>query len=367
MLPSPVFQRRPWLFHVLFWAVVLLCYLASQWSDFLTPAGTLATYGTRVVAQIGIAYVCLGLLVPYFRRGGSRLLLGAGLVGLTFAGHCFVTTIKFFYLEPIFPYGFRYCLDQYGGYTFSERIFDLHYAFLIHAVDLYKPAVILIVIQYYRRQQRISALNEERTTTELTALKNQLNPHFLFNTLNNLYTLALKKSDATPTAIAKLSDILDHILYRCGDRLVPLDREVELLRSYWSLEALRYGDRVDMRMVIDQESPQTIPPLLLLTLLENAVKHGVSQETGRARIDLDLRTSDAGIDFILTNTVPTQPAPAAETTGGIGLANVRRQLDLLYPGRHDFRVTQTDGRFTVRLALHTAIGQTVAAQEALPA
>ena len=146
------------------------------------------------------------------------------------------------------------------------------------------PTVILTIFNYYKEQKEVANLLEKKKTNELDALKNQLNPHFLFNTLNNLYVLALKKSDKTPEVIAKLSEILDYILYRCKNAFVPLKNEINLLHNYIALEKVRYNKRVDVTFNESIENNVQIAPLLLLTFLENAFKHGVSQEINKAKI-----------------------------------------------------------------------------------
>ncbi|MEM6395010.1 MAG: histidine kinase [Bacteroidota bacterium] len=342
---------RPIYHHLAFWTLVLACYLISNWNNYLTADGVLATYGSQVAVQVLVAYLCLGWLLPTYQRSRLFLPLLTGLLSLAFIGHTLLTMAKFFWLEPSYPYAFRHCLATYGDWTLTQRIFDLKYAFFISPVDVFLPGLALVTLQYYRKQQQISALKEQRKSAELSALKHQLNPHFLFNTLNNLYTLALKKSDQTATAIAKLSGILDHILYRCEQPFVPLVQEVELLESYLELEKLRYGDRVDIHFDWQVAAGVSIAPLLLLTFLENAFKHGVSQETARAKINISLRSSVADIDFRVVNSIPQNEITVNQKDGGIGLENVRQQLQLIYPNQHQLSIEQTKDSFTLQLRL----------------
>lgn len=194
------------------------------------------------------------------------------------------------------------------------------------------PSIILIAIKYYQDQKDIIALKEQKKTTELNLLKHQLNPHFLFNTLNNLYALALKKSDKTPEVIAKLSEILDYILYQCKDKYVPIAKEIDLLENYIALEKVRYGNRV--RVIFEKNSNQNvkIAPLILLTFVENAFKHGISQELNKGIIELDLSATTKEIIFKLKNTKPKSHQRKEDVEKhSIGMKNTQKQLNLLYP------------------------------------
>ena len=183
-------------------------------------------------------------------------------------------------------------------------------------------------------------------------MRNQLNPHFLFNTLNNIYALALEKSDKTPEVIERLSDILDYILYRCKESYVPVQKEIELIENYLSLEGIRYGNRVTVDFDYKVEQQVEIAPLLLLTFVENAFKHGVTQELKKAKIDISLTTDDSGILFSIYNSKPGKTL--AKNPGDekpLGLKNVEQQLELLYPDSHELKLSDKEDRYEVTLRL----------------
>lgn len=339
--------------HLLFWFLVFLCYCVSNWGDFNQPQGVFITYSIKVLLQIVIAYVCLWYLLPRYLADRKLLPLVLGLIGITLFGHIMFTGSKVFMLESWFPEAFMNCSRNFIGYTTWQRFFDFEYALFINPATLYPPTFVLVAIQYYQKQRQLSELNEQKRTAELSALKNQLNPHFLFNTLNNLYTLALKKSDMTAVAIAKLSDILDYVLYRCNVPLVALQQEMNLLESYIALEKIRYGKRVAVTIDKEIAYPQKIAPLVLLTFLENAFKHGVSQEVSQAKVAIHLRTTDTEIDFSIRNTIPAYTGQSANDRQGIGLENIRRQLQLLYPDRHQLRIDHQADHYLLTLQLQT--------------
>jgi LytS/YehU family sensor histidine kinase len=216
------------------------------------------------------------------------------------------------------------------------------------------PSVILISIKYYRDQKDIVALKEQKKTTELNLLKHQLNPHFLFNTLNNLYALALKKSDKTPEVIAKLSEILDYMLYQCKDKYVPINKEIELLENYIALEKVRYGNRVEVTFEKEIQINANIAPLVLLTFVENAFKHGISQEIKKGQIELYISATEKEIVFRLKNSKPNNTVRAQKhhNKKSIGMQNTEKQLDLLYGNKYVLEVNDKDLTYTLELKLH---------------
>ena len=206
--------------------------------------------------------------------------------------------------------------------------------------------------RFYRDQQEIVLLREQKKTTELNLLKNQLNPHFLFNTLNNLYTLALKKSDKTPVVIAKLSAILDYILYHCQEKYVALADEITLINNYLELEQLRYGQRLHVEFDYKVAKGVRIAPLILLTFVENAFKHGVKEEIGEAKLNIQLQGIADEIVFEIQNSKPVHLQKSKPLNkAAIGLANIRQQLDLLYPQAYHLSIQDNAASYTVSLKL----------------
>ena len=207
--------------------------------------------------------------------------------------------------------------------------------------------------RFYKNQQKYLKLNEHKKTAELTALKHQLNPHFLFNTLNNLYALALKKADEAPEIIEKLSDILDYMLYRCNDTFVLLQKEIELVENYLSLEKVRYGKRVQISFEKDMDKDVKIAPLLLLTFIENAFKHGVSQELKEAFITIKINLEGDQILFNIENSKPNASVEENKAEHRIGLKNIKKQLELLYTDNYFLDIENTKDSYTVILKLLT--------------
>lgn len=293
-----------------------------------------------------VAYIMIHLLVPHVLHRYGRILFGLATSAVLYMAFVLYTAFRIYAFEVVFPEFYNIPPEV----SFEWRIKDFYY-FSKNIIWFLLPAVILMAMQYYRRQQENLTLREQKKSAELNALRNQLNPHFLFNTLNNLYALAIKKSDQTPEVIAKLSEILDYILYRCKKSFVPIEGEVNLLQNYISLEKVRYGQRVAITFNTNIERNLEIAPLLLLTFLENAFKHGVAQEIELATIDINLKTSANQIDFEICNSVSAHKGSTAQNASGIGLVNVKKQLQLLYGSHYQLTVKDLGSEFKVRLII----------------
>lgn len=186
--------------------------------------------------------------------------------------------------------------------------------------------------------------------SELSALKSQIHPHFLFNTLNNLYALTLKQSTQSPAIVLGLSDILRYMLYECSTDNVALKRDVEIMQHYVELEKLRYEERLDLNFSVSGRiTDQRIPPLLMLPLIENAFKHGSSETVEDAWINIDLSVNGHKLKFKISNSKP--PESDKKTGGQIGLDNVRKRLALLFPYAHQLQVFDEEEIFVVILQL----------------
>jgi hypothetical protein len=200
---------------------------------------------------------------------------------------------------------------------------------------------------WYEKQQ--AALE-----AELGLLKGQLHPHFLFNTLNNLYALTLNQSPRSPSVVIGLSEILRYMLYEANAESVELKRDVQIIENYIALEKIRYEERLDLNLsVMGIGEHHRIVPLLILPLVENAFKHGTSEKIGDAWINLDLRVKGNMLKFKISNS-KAEAAPkrnAANDYANIGLANVRKRLQILYPTAHKLRILEEEDIFVVILEI----------------
>ena len=216
-------------------------------------------------------------------------------------------------------------------------------------------AIIRHLYLHSRLKRSAQQLLIEKQQAELNYLKSQTNPHFLFNTLNNIYSLARDKSDAAPETILRLSKILRYMLYEAGGPYIAIEEELKIIGDYISLEKLRYDDSLRVNFNYDVEDmKQALPPLLLMPLVENAFKHGVSETRGRPFVDIHLSVANRKLAFFVRNS--TEPAVVGETVReNIGLSNLRRQLELLYTDYQvslEQRAVEFSATLKINLATH---------------
>ena len=216
-------------------------------------------------------------------------------------------------------------------------------------------AMLIDVMRYARFQEKqVLQVQREQLATELKFLKSQVNPHFLFNSLNNIYTLTLLHDEKAPESLLKLSGMLRYMLYDSETEAVPLGREIEYLRNYIALRALKDSRGLNVTARLDESRPALpVAPLLLIPFVENAYKHSRVEDLEQGYIRIDLTTTAGDINFTVENSVPAIPSPV-DHVGGIGLDNVRKRLELLYPDRHELTVLPEPERFSIHLTLRTA-------------
>jgi sensor histidine kinase YesM len=206
------------------------------------------------------------------------------------------------------------------------------------------------VKDYMLDQQLRKEREKHYLETELKFLKSQIQPHFFFNTLNNIYSLTLKQSEQAPEVILKLSDLMSYMLYESTAPLVPLAKEIGYLRNYVDIEQLRFGSRLSVSFTTEGPIDEaTIPPMILILFLENSFKHGVKNNISHIHLTIDLLVTDGYLHFHVENPVSEEEKP--EENNGIGLKNVRRRLDLLFGNTYSLDIRENDSFFIVHLKL----------------
>ncbi len=328
-------MNRRILLHIAFWLAYALYdgYLSTPWSG-----TTFANMGfwerislgyraelVLLMFKIPAAYFVLYRLLPAgFRREKWWLLAGQIL-----AVAAVVTVInRETWLRVIYPYVYGIIEERKFGTVAVEVSRWLYSSFDILMLLAMASALKLFRLRL-QSAERERQLSEEKLQSELQFLRSQTNPHFLFNTLNNLYHLARKQSKTTPDAILKLSDLLRFMLYECTTPRIRLAQEIKVIRDYLELERLRYGERLDLEFTVETDDEnQPIAPLLLLPFVENAFKHGASESRGETWLKIALTAKNGILDFRVLNAKDSSESVNAE---GIGLKNVKRQLELIYP------------------------------------
>lgn len=335
--------------YLVFWVVIFLFSASTSSWYYATSKELIITYVIRSGLQITLAFIILEFLIPKLLYQKKKNAFIISFVGVLLVFYVVCTLIYMNYFEPTFPKTYQNYIKRFNDASFLGRLTN-YSEFIVKSLYLLYPTLLLLIFKLLVEKQNVLHLNEQKKIAELTALKNQLNPHFLFNTLNNLYVLALKKSDDAPKVIQKLSEILDYILYRCNDDFVPLKKEIELIENYLSLEKIRYADRVNITFEKNITGEEKVAPLLLLTFVENAFKHGVVNEIDKAKINIKITKEKKRLVFSIENSKPTA-VNTSENKESIGLENIKKQLELLYPRAYNLMIENKKNWFSANLKL----------------
>ena len=205
-----------------------------------------------------------------------------------------------------------------------------------------------IAYEWFKQHSDLAELEKEKTTTELTLLKPQINPHFFFNTLNNLYALSITKDEQTPEVVLQLSELMRYVIYRGKEEQVSLEEEIKYIEDYVQLQQIRLHKQLDFQFHKDLSGPlPQVAPLLFIVLVENAFKHGIEPAEEACFLRLHLSAQEEQVTFVCENSIEQEISSA----GGIGLENLRRRLDLLYPDQHQLEIQAAADRYKVRLIL----------------
>lgn len=273
-------------------------------------------------------YIYFAVLPLIFRKGKQRLLFVPALLGAPF-----VFIAARYGLEEIFypvVFGFRnYDPDT----TFSFYILDNLYR---GTPTMAIAAAVWGVQRAYQQQQENKSLREEKIRAELAFLKSQVNPHFLYNTLNYIYSMAYPVSDELADAVIKLSQLMRYMLTESPDGMMDLQKEVDYLDNYIAIYRMRFADHFFVDFKVDGDiAGKRVASLVLIPFVENAFKHGVVDDPSRP-VRIGLKVTGSRMEFTVSNKISQQQK---DHSSGVGLANIRRRLELIYPGKHDLLVS----------------------------
>ncbi len=336
--------------HVVFWLVylpinaVLSCILRGVPLD-KNFQEALVGEAYSLPVKIALTYFIFYYVIPLFLdRSKIWQLVGLLLLAFLVATFLYRLEIALIYF-PINHPDRIVSVFSFNGMLLT--VFDLF-------ITLAAAVTVKMIRVHYKSLEFEQELIREKLQSELNFLRAQTNPHFLFNTLNNLYVLARKKSEKTADAIMMLSKIMRFVLYECRAPRIAVGDEAKVIQDYIELEKLRYSQRLSVTYAEKVDNPlASIAPLLLLPFVENSFKHGAGGTTGNVQIDIQLTLLDRELSFTVKNTVDHdfEPATAHGSNGsnGIGLKNVQRQLDLLYPGLYELTTSRENGFFKAGL------------------
>ena len=343
---QPYFQRhRIFFMHLLFWCMYYSFFFyqissspkgeARELSDLFIDASF------HVFSMIFISYLNYFYFFPRF------------LVRQNFARYLLEFTIPFIVFMMCFIYIKRFIADGYTykfEFMYSQR-FTIYMAWSTFFIVMF-VAMLKFVEDWFELEAKKKEIENEKLIAELRFLKAQINPHFLFNTLNNLYSLAFMNSPNTTVVIDKLSQMMRYMIYDSNHPKVSLNKEIDYMHNYIGLEQLRLNNEVPISVKISGNTEGVqIVPLILITFLENAFKHGISNNAKDAWINITLEVSGTACVYTVENSRLSQKDEKTKEKSGIGLQNVQRRLDLSYPNRYDLTVEDNAQHYLVHLDL----------------
>src|ERR1700754_2929686 len=331
-------SRNRVLMHIFFWvAAIIFFFFVFKKEE--APATTLLNSLGFLPGHLIFVYSLLYFLLPRYVLKGK--------IALAILWLLLILSLSLFYMRIADVY-----FIHYSGS--SHLWLPRNYARSIFAIfSVGWIAVTIKLVKYwYLEKEAQQRLEKEKLIVELQLLKSQLHPHFLFNTLNSLYSLTLEQSRQAPSIVLKLSSLLRYILYECNEPYVLLSKEIENIRNYIGLEQSRFRERLDISLSFTGDiANKTIAPLLLLPFVENSIKHGISEQLDKSWINLHLHVEEDKLRFKLINSRDQQHQPDPQAHG-LGLQNVQRRLNLLYPGQqHSLKLTLEEDTYMVSLII----------------
>ncbi len=333
--------------QILFWAGSIIFAMAAFYvaSDHkLSP--NLPLFLRAVVPNIGFAlavYVNLYWLIPRFLKNKNYIFYSFGL--------SVTLSVSALLIQLLFIYGFR--IEKFSnefGRLFSSYFFSS--AFYVGITSLFKFVKDWLELQ--ETEKKLSHIEKEKLEAELNSLKAQINPHFLFNSLNNIYSLALINSEKTPHLILMLSELMRHVLYESRENYIPVRKEIEFSRNFVELQRIRLSEKTDVQFAVKGTIPDLkIIPLVFEPFIDNAFKHGLKNPTENPFIRITFEFCKNWVHFSVKNNYKElSSVPSTGNSSGIGQVNARKRLEYLYsPGEYRLEIMPDHQEYEVRLAI----------------
>ncbi|NMH87133.1 sensor histidine kinase [Flavivirga algicola] len=326
--------------HVIFWLVYFL-FTTFRWGSYFNDyeyAFKTTLLGFSI--HMTLCYFNIYYLMPKFIYTRKYIIYSMALIASLF----FMLILKFnltFFLvsNNVWPEGPEVTSTLTLNYAIEMMLGELYVVAFVAAIK--------VTFDWIREHKRLVDMERLQLETELRLLRTQVSPHFFFNTLNNIYSLTIEKSDKAPKIILKLSELMRYLLYDTKQERQSLTKEIICLQNYLDLERIRYGDQLKINMNISGEiEDKEIAPMLLLAFIENAFKHGANKNVGEVNIDIDFNVIENFLHFRVSNPIATEKNYNAIETlqGGIGIGNVKKRLELGYDEGEYYLDINNDGK-----------------------
>ena len=338
------------IYHLLFWVVAYFFFVIFFGRANRDYSVTIVFASMLFPLSIATTYFVNYYLIPQFLFTKKYA---------KFALFAFYTLTVSIWLELLISLAIFVFIGNYEMVKIDPASFDVVLLFVGLYFIIIVATAIMLVRRFFQFQKKNKELDQRKfevelklKEAELKLLKAQIHPHFLFNTLNNLYGLTLEKSDDAPNLVLRLSEILDYILYRCNEKYVPLSEEINNLKNYIEIEKIRYSEKLKLEVDFPKEMDGfIIAPLILLPFVENAFKHGVSKSTGMAHVKTEVSLAESILSFNIKNSKNPTIKSEENYSKGIGLNNVKKRLNLMYPKKYTLSINNEQETFSVNLTL----------------
>lgn len=322
--------------HILFWCLSFLILVNVLKVSSEVKRIDLVYAAVFHIPIVLVVYLNLRLLFPVLWERNRYYSYAFSVIGLAAAGSVFYLLL----------------FDRWIDFIFRGYYFIAYYSFwdisLFFAIFLLTTSLLHLARGWFRLQE----LENEKSLAELKALKSQINPHFLFNSLNSIYGLARKKSELVPDKIVQLSDLMRHILYESDTDLISLEKEVEMVQNYISLQNLRTKDDANIEFeILGELKGQKVAPLLFLPFVENSFKHGMKGGGQNTFVKIRLEVLEKVLCFEVENSAGVKNQLGDSKYQGIGIENVKKRLELIYPEQHELKIFETAELFKVLLQI----------------
>lgn len=330
--------------HITFWFAWIVYLTLNSVFGMVTGGNTIASFAPvncisqeliEVAAEIAFTYLAVYVLVPLYFAQHKKILAFTGFM------------VSFFILFYVYYFIQDKSSDKlfYNLWFITGNFIGVGPMFILFLFLFVK-----MMKNYYLKTEEREQKQREKTNAEIQLLKAQVHPHFLFNTLNNIYSFTLNKSPQAPMLIDKLNDTLYYMINECKAQFVYLEKEVQSLKDYIELEKVRYGKRLDIKVNVEGDyQNKMVTPLLMIPFIENSFKHGASKMLADPWIQLFIQADEDILHFTVANSKPADNF--INDKGGIGLNNIRKRLELLYPQNHLLLIESTENTFTVNMQI----------------
>jgi len=328
--------------HVLYWFGLILFFgvIWGTYDNDYIRSFTIQSFA--LPSRMVLVYVSLYILIPHFFLKRRFLLFALYYVVLLLTvAICIQRPIMVYYVQPnYFPDWIS--LGYFNIVEMMNTILDINHAAIV-------PLGIVFIKYYYEAQQHALNLEKEKLQTELIQLRNQIHPHFLFNTLNSLYSLIMKKSDAAEDAVLRLSGLMRYMLYEANVSRVPLSKELTYLKNYVDLEKLRLENSDNISFTSQMDKEYEIAPFILIPFIENAFKHGTNNNKV-AWIIINISVKDGQLSMQIAN--ENRAENGGTNRHGLGYATAKKRLDILYPEKYILDMEENELSYEVTFILN---------------